>query len=269
MKRKNISAVIITNNEEKIIARCLDSLSWVDEIVVVDSGSTDNTVAISKRHNARVFYKKWQGYSLQKNFALSKAKGKWILAIDADELITDELRDEIKQTINTDNGEYDGYEAKRKNYYYGRFIRFGGLYPDYHVLLFRKGRGKFSRKEVHEGVALKGKKTKLNGATLHFTNDAIAEHVEKVNKYTELEAIQNVKNSKTPTGYSIFMKPFYNFIKNYFLKFGFLDGFHGLVFHVISSMYLFIQEIKTAEKMNLLGLNFTGSLFKRAKGMGR
>lgn len=267
MKKNKISAVIITKDEEKIIGRCLDSLQWVDEIIVVDSGSTDNTVNICKRFNAKVFYKKWQGYSKQKNFAITMAKGEWILSIDADEIITSELRNEIQKIMKNNKYEYDGFEVKFKNYFYGKFIRFGGLHPDYHLRLFRKCLGKFNTTEIHEGIWLKGKKTKLKGAILHFTSRTISDHIENINKYTELEVIQNIKVSRKPTGYSIFLRPFYNFVKNYFFKFGFLDGFQGLVFHIISSMYLFIQEIKTAEKTKMLDANFIKSLFKRAKSM--
>jgi len=265
MKKNKLSVVIIARNEEKIIAWCLDAVSWAHEVIVVDSGSYDNTVKICRKYNAKVFYKKWQGYSAQKNFALSKAKGNWILSIDADEIVSGELRDEIKKVLENDTGEYDGYEMKFKNYFYGRFLRFGGMYPDYHLRLFRKGKGNFNKTEIHEGVWLKGKKARLNGAIIHFTSRKISDHIENINKYTELEAKQNIMVSKIPTGYSIFLKPFYNFIKNYFFKFGFLDGFHGLVFHVVSSMYVFIKEIKTAEKMGMLDSNFIGSIFRRSK----
>jgi len=264
MKNK-LSVVIITKNEEKIISRCLDAVKWANEIIVVDSGSTDDTVSICKKYGAKVFYKKWQGYSEQKNFAISKAKGNWILSIDADEIVSDELKDEIKSILLNNEVEYDGYEIRFKNYFYGRFLRFGGLYPDYHLRLFKKGKGSFNKTKIHEGVWLTGKTKKLKGEILHFTSKTIFDHIENINKYTELEAIQNVSVSKIPTGYSIFIKPFYNFIKNYFFKFGFLDGFQGLVFHIVSSMYLFIQEIKTAQRLNMLDFNFLGSLFKRAK----
>ncbi len=224
-----------------------------------------NTVNICKKYNAKVFYKKWQGYSKQKNYAISKAKGSWILSIDADEVVSDELREEIKNLLENNINEYDGYEMKFKNYFYGRFLRFGGMSPDYHLRLFRRGRGKFNKTQIHEGVWLKGKKARLNGSIFHFTSSTIFDHIENVNKYTELEAIQNIEISKIPTGYSVFIKPVYNFIKNYFFKFGFLDGFQGLVFHTISSMYIFIKEIKTVEKMKILGTNFIVSIFKRVK----
>lgn len=265
MKKIKLSVVIISKNEEKIIGRCLDSVRWADELVVVDSGSIDNTINICKRYNARIYYKKWQGYSKQKNFAISKAKGNWILSVDADEVVSDELRDEIKKALENDKGEHDAYEIKFKNYFYGKFLRFGGMYPDYHLRLFRKGKGRFNSKQIHEGIWSKGKKARLAGDILHFTCETISNHVENINKYTEIEALQNINVLRSPTGYSIYLKPVYNFIKNYFFKLGFLDGFHGLVFHVISSIYLFTQEIKTAEKMNILGENFISSLFKRTK----
>ncbi|MCX7698043.1 MAG: glycosyltransferase family 2 protein [Candidatus Goldbacteria bacterium] len=265
MHKNKLSVVIITKNEEKIIGRCLDSIKWADEIIVVDSGSTDNTIAICKKYNAKVFYKKWEGYSKQKNFAISKARGQWILSLDADEIVSDELKEEIKKVIEENNDKYDGYEIRFNNFFYDKFLRYGGLYPDYHLRLFRKNKGKFNETEIHEGIILKGKKSRLKGEILHFTCATIFNHIENMNKYTELEAIQNKKNFKIPTGYTIFIKPIYNFFKNYFLKFGFLDGFHGFAFHINSSFYLFVKEIKTIEKMKIWDINFLKTLLKRAK----
>ncbi len=259
-----ISVCIITKNEEKILPCCLYFLSWVDEIIVVDGGSSDKTVEIAKNYGAKVFYKKWEGYANQKNFAISKAKGEWILSIDADEIVKDELKKEILSVIIQDN-EIKGYFIKRKNYYYGKFINFGACKNDYQLKLFKRGYGKYEAAPVHETIKINGKSGYLKNFLLHYTAESIHKHIETVNKYTELE-VEDLKNKNyVPTGYSILLKWFFMFIKNYFFKTGFLDGLKGLVYNVISACYIFIKEIKYSEKYGLNKVKFLKTIFKRAK----
>ncbi len=261
---KKISACIITKNEEKILPYCLYSLKWVDEIIIVDSGSSDKTTQIARKYGAKVFFKKWDGYVNQKNFAISKAKGDWILSIDADEIVSDDLKNEILNVINKKD-KFNGYFIKSKNNYYGSFLNYGALRKDYHLRLFKNKIGKYEETYVHEVVKIKGQAGYLKNYLFHFTADNIAEHIETVNIYTEYEILNLKKNGYTPTGYSVLFKWIIIFIKNYFFKFGFLDGIKGLIFNVISSYYVLIKEVKYAQYYGFHKINFIKTLFKRAK----
>ena len=188
---KKISTVIITLNEEENIKECLESIKWTDEIIVIDSFSTDNTVKICKNFskNVKVFKRKWTGYSNQKNFGIKKAKYNWILSIDADERITPELKEEIKEVLSQKNKEeyYKGYKIPRKNFYFGKWIKWGGNYPDYQLRLFHKKYGKFKNIPVHEGVIVNGPVSTLKNPLLHYSYKNIDEYFKRFMKYTELE----------------------------------------------------------------------------------
>ena len=261
---KKISAVIITRNVENVLPDCLYHLQWADEIIVADSGSKDKTMEIAKKYGAKVFQKKWEGYVKQKNFAISKAKGKWILSIDADEIVTDDLKKEIIAVINSDNSK-DGYFIKIKNFYYGKFLKYGALMKDYHLRLFKRGKGKFQDAEVHEAIKVNGETANLKNYILHYPSENIWSHIEKVNKYTEQEIINLQSKNYKPTGYSVLLKWIFVFIKNYFFKFGFLDGINGLIFNVISAYYVLIKEIKYAANYGFQNIKFFKTLFKKAK----
>jgi glycosyltransferase involved in cell wall biosynthesis len=242
---------------------CLESLSWVDEIILVDSGSTDTTVKIAEKSGARVFFKKWAGYALQKNFAISKTRGNWVLCVDADEIITGPLKEEILSLLAA-NPDKDGYFIPRENYFYGKLMKHGGLYPDGQVRLFRKGKGHFPPIMLHETLEIDGKTGWLKNPMKHFTKKTIKEHLEYSNKYTGLETEQRLKSNYAPTGYSVFIKPFFRFVSHYFFKAGFLDGFNGLVYQVITAFTLFLSEIKILEARGFKD-NLLLTLFKRAR----
>jgi glycosyltransferase involved in cell wall biosynthesis len=259
---QKISAVIITKDEEKIIARCLDCLQWVDEIIVIDSGSTDNTMKIARQYGAKVYSREWAGYARQKNFGIAKAKNGWVLSLDADEIMTDELADEIKNIPDSGAGKA-GFFIARKNIYYGRWLRFGGIYPDHQLRLFKKQAGKYDEVDLHECVGIKGETGTLKNPVMHYTKDSIHEHIEFVNKYTELEAKRLFEKGHIPTGYSALIKPKFYFLKHYIFKLGFLDGWQGFACHVISSMYVFMTEIKVMEKQGMGKIHLLKTLLKR------
>jgi glycosyltransferase involved in cell wall biosynthesis len=263
MMRSTISAVIITKNEEKILSSCLKAIKWVDEIIVVDSGSTDKTIKIAKKFAAKVYFKNWEGYAAQKNFAISKARSTWILNIDADEVISEDLKYEIIKTIKseTDNTAFD---IPFKNMFYGKCLMHGGLSPDRHIRLFKNKSGKYPLCLIHESLEVKGEIGHLKSHIIHHTKADITTHVNAINTYTNLEMTNRLEGAYMPTGYTVLIRPVYRFIKYYFFRCGFLDGIQGLVFHVLTALYLFLQEVKILEKKNFK-VDLLGTIFKRAK----
>jgi len=244
-----ISAVVITHNEEHNIVDCLQTLDFVDEIVIVDSGSSDKTVFLAKKYTKKVFTRAWTGYAAQKNYGISRTKNEWVLSIDADERVSEELKREL---IELDLKE-EGYLLPVKNFFLGRWMKYGGQYPDYHLRLFRKSKGKFSydAKDVHEAVRIAGAKTvTLTQPLLHYSYNAVSGYFHKYNSYTYLEASGRFYRKIRPSWYGIFFRPISRFIKWYLFKLGFLDGVRGLIFHAFSAFYLFTAELKLFEMYN-------------------
>lgn len=241
MQKNNISAVIITHNEEKNIKDCLESIKWVDEIIVVDSFSIDNTERICKKYSPKLkFYKRaWQGYSNQKNFGINKAKSKWILSLDADERITPQLKEEILKAIQNQK-DIKGFYIPRKNYYFGKWIRWGGNYPDYQLRLFQKNYGRFKNVILHEGVFVNGKTTKLKNPMLHFTYKNVDDYFKRFIKYTELEKeiliTKKIKINIFTIIYYILLFPLKKFISRFIFKLGFLDGIDGFIVIMLNNI---------------------------------
>jgi glycosyltransferase involved in cell wall biosynthesis len=241
-----ISAVIITKNEEKNIRDCLKSLDFVNEIIIVDAESNDRTIEIAKKFTKKIYVRKWDNYANQKNYGILKAKNNWILSIDADERVSEELKKEILSL----DFKKDGYFIPIKNYFLGKWLKYGGQYPDYHLRLFNKLKGRFllKIKEVHESVYLNSVKIqKLKGTILHYSYPNIFFYFEKFNKYTYLDAVGRFKNNIRPSIYGIFIRPIHRFFKWYILKLGILDGIPGLLFYIFSSFYIFVAEMKLLE----------------------
>ena len=243
---EKISAVIITRNEEHNIIDCLQTLDFIDEIVVIDAGSGDKTVSLAKKYTKKVFFREWTGYAAQKNFGSSRAKNDWILSIDADERVSEELKSELMSL----DFRADGYFLPIKNYFLGRWLRHGGQYPDCHLRLFRRSKGKFAydKKDVHEAVRIdKAKTAKLKYPMLHYSYNSVSAYFHKYNSYTFLEANGRFRRRLQPSWYGIFIRPVNRFIKWYILKMGFLDGIRGLIFHLFSAIYIFTAELKLFE----------------------
>jgi len=258
-----ISAVIITKNEEKILARCLESVKWADEIIVVDSGSADNTREIAKAFGAKVINRKWEGFARQKNFAIAAAKHPWVLSLDADEVVTDSLKEEIKKTVIA--GAAAGYYIPRRTFFYGRLLKHGSIYPDNQLRLFKKDSGKYEDTEIHERFLLKGNPGFLKNPMSHYSKESVKAHVEAMNKYTTLEVKRAVKIGYRPTGYSVLIKPVFYFMKHYIVKAGFLDGFAGLVYYFVNAMYIFTRELKIMEATGFSKYRLLATLHKRAR----
>jgi glycosyltransferase involved in cell wall biosynthesis len=242
----NLSVVIITRNEESNIARCLRSVKMADEIIVADSGSTDRTIEIARNMGALVISIPWTGYGQSKREAVDKASGKWILSLDADEVISPELADEISDIVGH-KSEFAGYFIKRKTNFLGKWIYHCGWYPDYLLRLFKKSQGNFDNNVVHEQVILEGRTGYLKSEILHYSYTSLEQYFEKSNNYTTLGAEEIFGQGKRAEWYHLTIKPLAAFFKHYFAKLGFLDGMTGFIISCLSSSAVFTKYIKLRE----------------------
>lgn len=239
-----ISTIVITRDEEERIDRCLGSVaSFSDEIVVVDSFSTDGTLEIARRHTSHVFQNVWPGYSAQKEFAVERASGDWIFWIDADEEVSPELGRDIA-ALDLDA---DGYEVPRLVRYLGRWIRHGGWYPDRVVRLFRRDRGRFDGARVHERVIVNGTVGRLDSPLYHYSYRNIAHHLQKMNQFTSLAAGQMHDRGRKAGIVEILGRPLAGFLGAYVLKGGFLDRMPGLLIATLHAYYVFLKYAKLWE----------------------
>ena len=238
-----ISAIIITCNEEKNIGRCLSSMDWVDEIVVVDSQSTDDTKKIASEFTQKVFDIKWEGFGKAKDHAKDKASHPWILSVDADEVVTEDLKEEI-QNITKSEDSLNGYYVPRKSNFLGKWIKHGGWYPDYVLRLFKKDKAKFNHSMVHEKVEVNGRTGYLRNDLLHYTDPNFDHYLEKLNKYTSLGAEELFRKGKKAKLFDVIFRPLAVFFKMYFVKKGFLDGVSGFILAVCSAFHVFSKYVK-------------------------
>ena len=249
-KYPKISVVMITKNAEKYLAKSLDSVKDIsEEIIIVDSGSKDKTKKIAKKYGAKVIDKKWQGFAKQKNYAISCAKNNWVLSLDADEILDDELKKEI---LDIDYNKYDGFYIPRKNFFAGKQVKHCGWYPDYQLRLFKKNKMRFAELDVHEKVAPKGNIKKLRNSMIHYTYDSDEQYFRKIAKYTDLDAkILYNKKRKWSVLYQ-FGKPIKEFWHCYITQSGYLDGFLGIKICCLNSYYRWLV-IKKLRKMYARG----------------
>ncbi len=242
-----ITAVIITHNEETSLEGALKSVAGVaSEIVVVDSFSTDNTVKIAKKYTNRVFERAWTNFADQKNFANSKASHPWILSLDADERVSPELRAELAD-LRKAEPHCPAFSIPRQVFYLGRWIRHSGWYPDRKLRLFRKDKACWEGEYVHEKLVIEGPVGKLRGSLHHFTYRNIAEHLARINKFSDLGAQKLYAQQKKCRWYHLLFFPFFRFLRAYFWKWGFLDGFAGLVISVLTGYGIFVRYAKLKE----------------------
>lgn len=250
MTREKLSAVIITLNEEANIKRCLNSLDdLADEIVVVDSGSTDGTEVIVKEYpQARFISQPFLGYGPQKNFAAMQAQNNIVLSLDADEALSGELYDAINHVL--DDFKADGYTMNRRTWYAGRWVRHSGWYPDKKLRLWRKDKGRWSDRQLHESVSMQpGARTAhLKGDILHYSYPTISCHVSRINKYSDMAALEAFnKGRKINLFADIIINPFFTFLKKYFVKLGFLDGYAGFAIAIHTSYGKYLKYAKLKE----------------------
>ena len=252
-KKALLSIVLATFNEESNIKNCLNSVKELaDEIIIVDGNSTDKTREIAKvmgvkvyqRANVAIFHK-------NKQLAVEKAKGEWILQLDADERVTKKLKSEIRKEIKKKDNFYDGYYLPRKNWFLGKFLTKGGQYPDYVIRLFRQGKGKFPAKTVHEQIKIKGSVGYLKNPLIHLADPAFSRYLERFNRYTSLDATLLHKQKVKPSiwlGIQFFLlKPIWWFGLTFLRHKGFVDGFPGFLFAFMSSLRFPVTFIKLWE----------------------
>lgn len=232
-----ISATIIAHNEADHIARAIHSLSCADEVIVVDSGSTDDTVDVARKCGARVFSHAWDGFAAQKNFAASQARHDWILSLDADE----ELDEAAQATVlgwKLGTPAAAGYQFARRAFYLGRWILHSGWYPDFKLRLYDRRRGEWKGAYVHESVTVDGQIETLAGEILHYTCDSLADHEQRIEFYTGLAAREMFERGERVSSIRRFFAPPWIFLNTYFLRLGILDGPQGFAIARMAARYV-------------------------------
>jgi glycosyltransferase involved in cell wall biosynthesis len=242
-----ITATVITLNEERNIEAALRSLSWADQIVVIDSCSTDATVELAHQYADLVLVNSWPGYAAQKNFAAEQAKNDWIFNLDADERVSPELASEIEALKNGSDPQVSGLEMPRLCFYQGRWIRHSGWYPDYKLRLYDRRAASWKGEFVHESVSVRGETGRLRGDLLHYTADSASEHHLRMDRYTTLAAQEALSQGEGVSAASILLSPPVAFIKSYIFKLGFLDGVPGLAIARFAAHYVFLKKLKIWE----------------------
>jgi glycosyltransferase involved in cell wall biosynthesis len=243
-----LSVIIITKNEAGHIARCLESVSWADEIIVLDSGSDDDTVAICRQFTDKVYRTNWPGFGIQKQRALDKAGGDWIFSIDADEVVTPELRTEIEQALGQEG--YHGYEIPRLSSYCGRQMRHGGWWPDYVLRMFRRDCGQFTDSVVHERIIVQGQIGRMHSPLLHDAFINLDEVLHKVNSYSALGAEMLYQRGVRSSLGKAILKGLWTFIRTYWLKAAILDGRQGLMLSISNAEGAYYKYLKLLELQN-------------------
>jgi len=245
----SISVVVITKNEEANIERCLASVTWADEIVVVDSGSTDRTAEIARRFTQRVFDEPWRGFGAQKNLALSYATGDWVLSLDADEWVSESLRDELKAAAGS--ASFAAWRLPRRSSFCGRFLKHSGWWPDYVTRFIRRGKARFSDDRVHERIIVDGRTGTLKSPLLHESYRTLDQVIEKMNRYSTLGAEQMASVGRRAGLLSAVLHGVGAFVRTYVLKAGFLDGREGFMLAVSNAEGAYYKYLK----LSLLALD--------------
>lgn len=251
-RRATLSVAIITLNEEANLARTLASVAWADDLVVVDSGSTDRTEAIARSYGARFIREPWRGFAAQKNLAIDLCNSEWVLSLDADERVTPELAASIQQVLASSPAR-TAYSVPRRNYFLGRWIRHGGYYPDAKLRLFPRGAARFKETPVHETAAFDGRVERLSGDLLHDAYPTLSGYLEHMQRYSTLGAEVALGRGRTGRGLfwfldGVVLNPVVTFFYNYVIRLGILDGREGLLLHLYHSSYVSWKYAKAWER---------------------
>jgi glycosyltransferase involved in cell wall biosynthesis len=245
-----LSVCVITLNEEANIGRTLESVRDIaQEIIVVDSGSTDATVALAREHGAKVYVEPWKGFAAQKNSALAKATGDWVLSLDADEEVSRELAAAIRELLGAATPpEFAGYTMNRRNMYLGRWLKHSGYYPDPKLRLIQRGAAEFELRAVHEDIKMAEPLGHVRGDLIHWAYPTLESFIEHANRYSSLGAQMEVE--KRTAGFSfinIVLRPMVRFLYSYFFRLGFLDGREGLLVLMTHASYVSWKYAKAWE----------------------
>ncbi len=251
IERVKISATIIVRNEEDNIAEVCETLDWADELVIVDSDSTDRTVEIAAKYTDKIYNRTWNGYKDKHEFADAQTTGDWIFWIDADERVTDELRESIERLRRLPDSQLaDGYRIARRTEYLGRWIRHSGWYPDYQMRLYRKDKSYWGGVAPHQTARVDGRIEVLEGEFLHYTKRDLSEHHRVTNEYATLAAAHLATDARTIGSFGLLTKAVAAFIRTYFLKQGFRDGVQGMIIAGFTAYGVFLKYAKLWEINN-------------------
>ena len=241
-----LSVGLIVNNEERILGKTLDAIKdLADEIIIIDSGSTDSTIEIAKSKGAKVFLEEWKGFGPQKNSVIEKCSGEWILLIDADEVVSFKLKEKIKEII--EKNENKVYEINRCSVCFGKELKYGGWSNQYATRLWKKGSVKVSDNLVHEEFLTELPKEKIKEKIYHYTYLTLSDYIARFDRYTTLGAKEYLKRGKKSSFFNIVINPFFKFIRMYIFRLGFLDGLEGLIIAIFSGMYTMTKYFKLRE----------------------
>lgn len=254
MSRPPVAVCIITHNEERRVRQCLEGVKWAEEIVVVDSYSTDKTVEICREYTDRVYQRPFPGHVEQKNYALDLASHEWALCLDADECLSPGLAKEIQEELSLNGDTYAGYILPRRTFFLGRWINHGGWYPDYKLRLFKRSLGKWGGINPHDKVILQEGATKrLRGELWHFNYEDISSQLRTVDSFTTIFARNKLQEGAHFGLLPMVFRPIGRFLSMYFFKGGFLDGMPGFILAVVGSFYVFMKYAKWWEMERVKG----------------
>ncbi|HVY61295.1 MAG TPA: glycosyltransferase family 2 protein [Planctomycetota bacterium] len=249
---EKLSACIICVNEEANIRACLESVMFCDEVVVVDSGSRDRTVEIAREMGARVIERGWPGHIEQKNFALEQATHRFALSVDADEVVTPELRESIRRALEPAEPACAGWEVNRRTFHLGRFLDHGEWYPDWKLRLVDRSKGaRWGGLNPHDRLAVEGRVGRLAGELTHYSYRDLRHHVDTVNSFTSIAAEAMDRAGRGAPVARMLLQPPADFFRNYVLKRGFMDGLPGLVAAIVSAFYVFLKYAKLWERRSV------------------
>lgn len=244
-ERPGLTGIVPTLNEEGNLEACLTSFAEIcDEILVVDSFSSDRTPEIAKRFTDRIYQRSWKDYRTFLKFAMPRARYRWLLIVDADERVSPGLRREIRDRVDRDGGGADGFRILRANHFMGRRIRYSGWQNDFVYRFFQKGKGGPRDREVHPGIVIDGPIEALDGLLLHFPYPTLEDYFAKFNRYTSAAARDRLRAGKRARWSDRFLSPPARFLRTYFLRLGFLDGYQGFVLSVLGAFYVFARYTK-------------------------